>query len=241
MNKRVASFVLGASCLLAAALAAPAPAFAGSLQIDPIRLEINASRRTATLRVTNQEQAPVAIRAYALTWSQVDGEDRYEETSAVIVSPPIFTIPAGATQLIRVGLRNPSGEARAYRLMVEEVPQASPGGGVQVALRLNLPLFVAMQAGTAADLGWSASRGADGRWTVEASNRGRNYVRVEPAAARAATGVEFGANVNLGVVLPGSRRRWVVGGEPAIHDRSRFASIQQVAGRADAQPAPRRD
>jgi fimbrial chaperone protein len=236
-----AKMLLQASAILAAVAAAPAPAVAGSLQVDPIRLEINSGRRTATLRVTNQEQTPVAIRAYALTWSQVDGEDRYVESSAVIVSPPIFTIPGGATQLIRVGLRNPSGEARAFRLMVEEVPQASPGGGVQVALRLNLPLFVSIQPGTAQELGWSASRGADGLWTVEASNRGRNYVRVEPAAAKAATGIDFAGNVNLGVVLPGSRRRWVVGSEPAIHDRARFTSIQQVAGRADAQPAIRRD
>jgi len=236
-----AKTLFAASAALAALFAAPAPALAGSLQIDPIRLEINAGRRTATVRVTNQEQVPVAIRAYALTWTQIDGEDRYEDTTAVIVSPPIFTIPAGATQLIRVGLRNPAGGARAFRLMIEEVPQASPGGGVQVALRLNLPLFVSIEPGSASELGWSASRGADGRWTLEASNRGRNYVRVEPAAAMAATGVEFAPNFNLGVVLPGSRKRWVVGSEPAIADRARFTSIQQVAGRADAQSAVRRD
>lgn len=241
MNKRIATLLLQASALVAAALAAPAPAHAGSLQVDPIRLEISAGRRTATLRVTNQEPTPVAIRAYALAWSQVGGEDRYEESSAVIVSPPIFTVPAGGTQLIRVGLRNPSGEARAYRLMVEEVPQASPGGGVQVALRLNLPLFVSMAAGSADELGWSASRGSDGRWTVEAVNRGRNYVRVEPAAAGAATGLGFGANVNLGVVLPGSSRRWVVGSEPTVLDRARFTSIQRVAGRADPQLASSRN
>lgn len=241
MNMRAARTILAAAAMLAAALAAPAPAIAGSLQVDPIRLEINAGRRTATVRVTNQEQVPVAIRAYALTWTQIDGEDRYEDTSAIIVSPPIFTIPAGATQLIRVGLRNPSAEPRAFRLMVEEVPQASPGGGVQVALRLNLPLFISMEPGTAADLAWSASRGADGRWTVEASNRGRTYVRVEPASAKAATGVDFAADVNLGVVLPGSRRRWGVGTDPAIADRARFTSIQQVAGRADALSAVRRD
>lgn len=225
----------------AAALAAPAPATAGSLQVDPIRLEINTGRRTATLRVRNQEQSPVTIRAYALDWSQPNGEDRYDETSAVIASPPIFTIPGGGTQLIRIGLRNPAGVPRAYRLMVEEVPQASPGGGVQVALRLNLPLFVSMQPGTAAELAWSAARGADGRWAVEAANAGRNYVRVEPAAAEAATGVDFADGTNLGVVLPGSSRRWVVGNEPAIVDRTRFTSIQGAAGRADAQLTLRRD
>lgn len=223
----------------AASAALPGAAQAGSLQVDPIRLEISQGRRTATLRVRNQEQVPVTIRAYALTWTQIDGEDRYEDSSAVIVSPPIFTIPAGGTQLIRVGLRSPSSDPRAYRLMVEEVPQASPGGGVQVALRLNLPLFAMMNAGTAQELGWSASRGADGRWTVEAINRGANYVRVEPAAAEAATGVDFDNDTNMGVVLPGSRRRWVVGNEPALLDRARFTAIQRVAARADTPDAAR--
>jgi len=232
MRNRFIAALLAAA---AATAAVPGAALAGSLSVDPIRLEITQGRRTATLRVRNQEQAPVTIRAYALAWSQVDGEDRYEDSSAVIVSPPIFTIPAGGTQLIRVGLRSPSANARAYRLMVEEVPQARPGGGVQVALRLNLPLFAMMNAGTAAELGWAASRGADGRWTVEAVNNGANYVRVEPAAAEAATGVDFDNSANLGVVLPGSRRRWVVGNEPALLDRSRFTAIQRVAARAQPQ------
>ncbi|HEY0012565.1 MAG TPA: fimbria/pilus periplasmic chaperone [Allosphingosinicella sp.] len=232
MRNRIIAALLAAA---AATAAVPGAAQAGSLSVDPIRLEITQGRRTATLRVRNQEQAPVTIRAYALAWSQVDGEDRYEDSSAVIVSPPIFTIPAGGTQLIRVGLRTPSADARAFRLMVEEVPQASPGGGVQVALRLNLPLFAMMNAGTAAELGWAASRGADGRWTVEAVNNGAHYVRVEPAAAEAATGVDFDNAANLGVVLPGSRRRWVIGSEPALLDRARFTAIQRVAARAELQ------
>jgi fimbrial chaperone protein len=235
MNKFFAPLLIAASACLAAMVAAPAPAVAGSLQVDPIRLEINAGRRTATLRVSNQEQTPVTIRAYALTWTQVNGEDRYEETAAVVVSPPIFTIPGGGTQLIRLGLRTPGADPRAYRVMVEEVPQASPGGGVQVALRLNLPLFAMIGAGEAGELSWSASRGADGRWTVEAANRGRGYVRIEQAAAEAATGLDFDPQTNLGTVLPGSSRRWTIGAEPTVLDRGRFTSIQRVASRADAQ------
>lgn len=230
MPKRLVSCLMAAAALSAVA----APAFAGSLQVDPIRLEIGQGRRTATLRVRNQEQAPVTIRTYALTWSQIDGEDRYEESNAVIVSPPIFTIPAGGSQIIRVGLRTPSADPRAFRLMVEEVPQASPGGGVQVALRLNLPLFAMMETGTATELSWSAARGSDGRWTVEAVNNGRGWIRVEPAIAEAATGVDFDNAANLGTVLPGSRRRWVVGQAPALLDQARFTSIQRAAGRADA-------
>ena len=234
MSKRIIRTICRlASC--AAALAVATPALAGSLQVDPIRLEINAGRRTATLRVRNQDQAPVTIRAYPLAWSQVDGEDHYEESSAVIVSPPIFTIPAGGSQLIRVGLRRPSTEARAYRLIVEEVPQASPDGGVQVALRLNLPLFAMMDSGDASQLSWAASRASDGGWTLEATNRGATYVRVELAAAEAATGVDLDSSTNFGVILPGSRRRWAIGARPAMLDQGRFNSIQRANGGAQAQ------
>lgn len=225
------------AALAAGALFAAAPAAAGTLQVDPIRLEIDAGRRTATLRVRNQEQVPVTIRAYPLDWRQEGGEDRYEETDAVIVSPPIFTIPAGATQIVRVGLRTPSAEARAYRLIIEEVPQASPGGGVRVALRLNLPLFANLAAGEQSEIAWSASRGADGRWTVEASNGGSRYVRIEPEAAKAATGIDFDAAFAFGVVLPRSSRRWTIAAEPALLDRARFDAIAKETGGAHAQLA----
>jgi len=152
------ALLAGASALMIFAFAAPVPAEAGSLRVDPVRLEINAGRRTATVTIRNDEATPVTIRAYALTWDQANGEDVYGDTDAVIVSPPIFTIAPGASQLVRVGLRSPSGGGRAYRVIIEEVPGASPAGGVQVALRLNLPLFAMMQSGSHSDLRWSASR-----------------------------------------------------------------------------------
>jgi fimbrial chaperone protein len=243
MARRLIAFLCSVAACAAATALVPAPASAGSLQVDPIRLEINAGRRTATLRVRNQESAPVTIRAYALRWTQVEGEDRYVESSAVIVSPPIFTIPGGATQLIRVGLRPAGGRAgpAAYRLMVEEVPHATPSGGVQVALRLNIPLFAMIDAGTPAELGWSATRDADGSWAIEAVNRGSRYVRLDAAAVESATGVDFDANANLGTVLPGSMRRWVIGAQPVLVDRARFASIQRMNGSADARLSSRGD
>lgn len=233
-------FWIAALAATAAFVAVP-PVSAGTLQVDPIRLEIDSNRRTATVRVRNQEQVPVTIRAYPLEWHQEGGADVYSESSAVIVSPPIFTIPAGGTQIVRVGLRTASAEPRAYRLIVEEVPQASPGGGVRVALRLNLPLFSNLAAGAQSDLTWTSSRSPDGRWSVEATNRGRNYVRVEPAAAEAATGVDFDTGFAFGVVLPGGSRRWSLAAEPVWLDRARFAAIARETGDAQAQLAGRRD
>ena len=65
-----------------------APAVAGTLQVNPVLVQIDADRRTATVSIRNEEATPVVIRSHALAWRQQGGEDVYEETSGVIVSPP---------------------------------------------------------------------------------------------------------------------------------------------------------
>jgi fimbrial chaperone protein len=190
-----------------------------------------------TLR--NEEQEPITIRAYALDWSQANGEDVYAETNAMIVSPPIFTIPPGGTQLVRVGLRNASADPKAYRLIVEEVPEALPSGGIRVALRLNLPLYASVAPGDAAELRWSAMRGPDGGWTIEAANPGRGYVRLNSELAQSATGIRFADTIAFGTVLPGASRRWTIGPNPDLADPSRFARVAGAQSRASAEAGSR--
>jgi fimbrial chaperone protein len=217
-------------------LASPAmPASAGTLEVNPVRLEINAAHRTATVTLRNPTDRPVTIRAYPLEWRQADGDEHYSESSAVIVSPPIFTIAPGATQLVRVGLRSPSRAPQAYRLIVEEVPDATPGNGIQVALRLNLPLFSGLSAGEVAAVRWSAWRGADGDWTLEAVNGGTGYVRLSHDEASAATGLRIGNSVNLGTVLAGATRRWRIGSSLDILDQARFQRIARTQDHVGAQ------
>ena len=230
--RRALALACGASLLWAPLIAWPASA--GTLQVNPVLLEVNASRRTAMVTLRNEESEPVTVRAYPLQWRQADGEDVYEETSAVIVSPPIFTIAPGATQLIRVGLRSPSGDRRAYRLIIEEVPDARPTNGIRVALRLNLPLYSTITAGEPSALRWSAwQEGHD--WIVEAVNNGTGYVRLNPDLAQAATGVRAGGNVNFGTVLPGATRRWRIGAQPDVRDQARFRQIARTQGNVGAQ------
>ena len=228
--------VLAAACgaTLASAAVPAAPAAAGTLQVNPVLLEINADRRTATVTLRNEEATPVTIRAYALDWRQAEGGESYDETSAVIVSPPIFTVAPGATQLIRVGLRTPSSAPHAYRLIVEEVPEAAGGNGIRVALRLNLPLYASVAAGEAAALRWSAWREADGGWTLEAINGGRGYVRLDPALALGATGIGVPDHVNLGTVLPGAIRRWRLGAQLDVRDAARFRAVARTQGDGEA-------
>lgn len=213
------------ACGAALWCAAPsAAALAGTLQVNPVLVQVDAGRRTATVTVRNEESVPVTIRAYPLAWRQADGQDNYDETSAVIVSPPIFTIPAGGSQLVRVGLRRPGANPEAYRLIVEEVPEARPGAGVQVALRLNLPFYSSIAAGDPGQLRWTARR-TEGGVEVDATNNGPGFVRVDAEMARAATGIEFGDEIAFGTVLPGATRRWRVANAPRVADRARFEQL----------------
>lgn len=229
-------------CGIAALTAAAAPAGAGSLQVDPIRVELSTERRTGTLTVRNDDKVPVTIRASALAWTQDGGEDRYQDTSGVIVSPPVFVIPAGGSQTVRVGLRSASAAGHSYRLIVEEVPEANPTGGVQVALRLNLPLFAMVAPGNTADLSWAAWQQKDGSWIVEASNAGAGYIRVDAKQASAATGIERIPSLDFATLLPRSSRRWPIDGKPAVRDQLAFQQIvrpgngdgpQQLASKSD--------
>jgi fimbrial chaperone protein len=216
-------------------LAVPAfPAAAGTLQVNPVLITIDRDHRTGTVTVRNVEAAPVTIRAYSLAWHQAGGSDNYEESGAVIVSPPIFTIAPGGTQLVRVGLRNQAAGPQAYRLIIEEVPEATPMDGVRVALRLNIPLYAMIRAGDPALLRWSAERAAGGGWVIVAENPGSGYVRLGADAARNATGVRFDDTVNFGTVLPGATRRWPVPPQLRIEDAARFRQIQRTTAREPA-------
>jgi fimbrial chaperone protein len=230
MNRPASALIrrLGGLLLLGAAFAA-APAAAGTLQVDPITVELSSDRKIASVKIRNEEAAPVTIRAYVLNWTQENGEDVYEESSSLILSPPVFTIKGGGTQLVRVGLRNPAAAGKAYRLIVEEVPEANPGTGVKVALRLNLPLFAMMATGEQSDLSWSARKEGDG-WTLEAVNRGKGWVRVDPDAASKTTGVAAGPGAFFGVVLPGNRKTWAIGPAPRLADPARFRLIAGKQG-----------
>ncbi len=222
------------ACACGAALLAATPALSGTLQINPVLVEISPDRRTATVTVRNADPSPVTIRAYPLAWSQSNNEDEFGETAAIIVSPPVATIDPGATQSIRVGLRRADATPTPYRLIVEEVPEAAPDGGIKVALRLNLPLYSMMAAGEASDLVWSAHRSRTG-WIIEAENRGTGYVRADAALATRSTGLAFADGTSFGTVLPGARRRWVMTQEPEVADPAALARIQGAA--RDANPA----
>ena len=85
---------------LISSLALAGPASAGSFTVNPVQLNLSADRQETSLKMTNRDSTPVSVRIATYAWTQLDGRDVYSPTNDVIVWPPIFTIPAGRTQLV---------------------------------------------------------------------------------------------------------------------------------------------
>ena len=169
--------LLATSTVLLGIVAVGSPAMAGSFKVNPVNLAIPPERVTTSASLTNSASEPVSVRVVAYRWTQVDGADLRQETGNVIVSPPIFTLEPGATQLVRVGLKE-RRPGDAYRVVFEEIPRERPEGNVvQVALRLDLPMHVEA-AGGASELAWQAWRDGSGAVTLEATNFGNRHQRV---------------------------------------------------------------
>ncbi len=192
-----------------AAVAALAAAWAGrvaaqALGVSPTLVEIAAGRRAAVISVTNTAATAVDIQVRPYDWRQVDGNDVLTDSSTLILAPAVATIPPGATQALRVlvptGAREREGE---WRLILDQLPQ--PGGkGLQIRLRLSLPVFAAAHAGDAPDLNW---RLVGGR--LEVRNDGGRFARLNRLALRDDQGKETAINTGTTpYVLPGTTRSW---------------------------------
>ena len=207
--------ILGVLASAAAFGLSPTPALAGTFSISPLRVELSSRAQTGALTIRNQEETPVVVQAEAVLWEQADGSDRLTPTRDVLVSPAVFTMPANGSQLVRVALRRAVGAQTelSYRLILTEVPQqASPDfTGLNVALRLSLPIFVAPAVAANPQLEWSAARTADGAIALTARNAGNAHARVlnfnvSPAAG-SAPAIPQDVTAYL---LPGQARTWTL-------------------------------
>ena len=199
------------------ALTAPQPLLAGNFNVDPVHITLRGGQSSTPVEVTNFETTPLSLRVSALSWRQDGGDDVHEETKDVIVSPPIFTIPPGGKQVVRIGLRGRQGSAPAYRIIVREIPNADPEPGtVQVALEMNLPLYLIPNDKAQPRLDWTVAQQVDGQVTIEARNSGTRQAQVYRISTVDARGKEVLLSEDVGAVLPGSLRRWSAGKQPAL-------------------------
>jgi fimbrial chaperone protein len=118
-----------------------------AVKVSPVILEINKEKKIVTLSFTNDTGNDINIQTSALTWSQVNGEDKYSPTNDLVIIPAIVSIPAGKVQTFRVSKRVIDNNAleQAYRVYLEDVSPGfvDPNNPTGVAFKFNqdLPAF----------------------------------------------------------------------------------------------------
>jgi fimbrial chaperone protein len=108
-------------------------------------LALAAGHPIDSVTIRNGGAEPVVVQLEVSSWSQREGEALLAPTTDLLATPPIFRIPAGGTQLVRVGLRRAPDPQRelSYRLFLREVPSATPSASsIRITLSISLPVFV---------------------------------------------------------------------------------------------------
>lgn len=134
-----------------------APAAAQGFGFAPTIMEINPAQSLNTeATLYNSTNTAARFSITTKTWTMVDGISVLTDSRDLLVNPTSFTIPAGGSQTVRVGLRKkPSAEELTYRIIVQQLPlagtmvqlsgQADDGKSttLNVALAFSLPVYVA--------------------------------------------------------------------------------------------------
>lgn len=179
--------------------------------VSPVSIEIGGGQRTAVLTVQNHSDREASFQVRPFAWAQPGGVDDLQPTDALLASPPLGVLPVGASQVVRLVLRQPAqGRENAYRIWLDQIPPPAAPGAVGFALRLSIPIFAEPPGRVAAQL----------RWVVEASGETLVLVAVNEGTRRAVVhdlelhapgggALALEANVSP-YVLAGATRRWQV-------------------------------
>ena len=193
--------------------------WAANVGVTPVAIHMGGEVNRATVSVVNHGTEPVTMQAETIVWTRVNGVDEYGDTSHVMVNPAVFTIEPGASQIVRVGLRQRNEQAveATYRLVLREVPVAlagaqSEGSAVRVLVAMRLPIYVAPDQ-VVQDQQWRVQESGD---SVQVSLQNDGNVHYKVGGIRmlsnaAEAGSPALASSNEGAVLfPGESRTFAL-------------------------------
>jgi fimbrial chaperone protein len=176
----------GRAAAAALLLSLSAGASAASLDVNPVRIELAPATRSAELKLTNMSNEALSVQVDVREWSQdFDGAEQLVDTRALLAVPPIVTIPPGERQTVRIGQLGAPGEnvEKSFRVLVTELAgarSASDAPGLNMRLRLSIPVFVAPVARAAApDIEVEDVTAGEGGTRFTLHNTGNAHAKIE--------------------------------------------------------------
>jgi len=238
MNRSSIGQVLRGLAVFSATLLGAHAAQASSFSVNPVRVTLSAKQPVAAITVRNSDVEPTVVQLEATVWTQVDGKDTQVPSNDLLATPPIFTLPPGGSQIVRVGLRGARkvpGEV-TYRLSLREVPSSQLATtGLRVALHISMPIFVVPATPVAPEIKWRATREEEGKVRITATNTGNAHVQLGKLDLLAGGDV-VGSRSIAEYVLPGNARYWVVDTRATNAGKLATGATLRISTSSDAGP-----
>jgi len=222
------------------AVAASTPAAAGSLQVEPVLVDITAPGAASTVTLRNEGTDPINAQIRVFKWAIVNGKEQLTPTNDVVASPPSVTLtPKGqyVARIVRVSKQPVVGE-ESYRLMVDQLPDLSQqrNGAVNLMVRYSIPVFFGAPNKKNPTVAWSFTTKGD-KVTLTAHNSGDRRLRISALSLRDGSGKShsFGSGL-AGYALGQSAISWTIpsrgfsaNGSVSVTGQSDGGPIQAVA------------
>jgi fimbrial chaperone protein len=156
------------------------PAYPGTFKVAPVGAVFPAGKKMASLTVTNAGETSALIQVELFDWEQKEGKDVLTPTTDLLASPPVFTVPGGKNQVLRIALKKRTDAImeKTYRIFLTEVPvKEGNESRVNVAMRLSLPVFVEPDV-PVRDFAWKIRNENGEKALLTLENRGNIHAQV---------------------------------------------------------------
>lgn len=187
-------------------------AMASSLQVTPVRIQVESPAAASTITVSNPGDTPLAAQLRIFKWTRSGGKDTLAPTKDVVASPPLAKLAPGQPYVVRIirVSKTPLHGEETYRLLVDEIPDlraSAPRFGPRFAIRQSIPVFFTDPA-AAPKLSWAAAV-MNGKLLLKARNEGGRRVRISALNVTNESGVSLSYGENLiGYVFGRSSEQW---------------------------------
>ena len=221
-------------------LGAYSSARAGSLQVEPVLLDVTAPGATSIVTLRNEGTTPIEAQIRVFRWSLVNGQEKLEPTNDIVASPPVVTLTPKANYVARIVrvAKSPVVAEESYRLLVDQLPDLSQqkNGTINLLVRYSIPVFFGAADKKSPKIAWSVTASGN-KVTVMANNSGDRRLRISALNLRDANGknLSFGPGL-AGYALGRSTVSWTApargfaaNGSAAVSAQSDGGPIQAIA------------
>ena len=208
------------------------PANAATLQVAPVSVSILPMQTAQSLWLSNTGNDTIHAQVRVFRWLQKGGQNLYEGTTDLLISPPFLMLEPGQRRLVRVMRAGSVGVSagnagtkpadrtpldtveaqreKSYRLIVDELPVSGYSENVNFVMQYSIPVFLPAENNPPRKptLHWKLQN-EPGSQALVVTNMGTIRGQLADVKLISATGKAFELQRGLlGYVLPGATMHW---------------------------------